>query len=445
MRLTDSIEDQVDSRLRAIANELFGPSTSTLAAVALGGESVLASLPPDLQDRLASPEFARQIEVLRNTFAEAEGIDRTPFLTPAPRGATVLARGQICVVDGVDLNDPESEVRHTEPVMVLLDRPVQRNSEADEPGTAAWQAWTVSAHAGFAGYWDVLLQGEGVPGACGMVQVWNIVTVAEPHLGRCRYQLSDEQQAAVNSVWAEFISGEAEPSPEEAGNLQWMTAGLRVTAHGATVVTGSASTGPEDPRFLFQRFYVLVREALSSACRRAAAPRLTPEPSDGKTHPWVDALVEFDQLMQRLSFKGLHDGSITAAPELREAALTRLNPELPSNQQPESVWIQTGSYSSREQELSIGFLRNLFQRVDRKSIQFEFFVVISVLDEETRTSREEFVRVEGKPFKDDFGVFVISSRLPAVERVLAGKVDLDIEVRSSGASRHLVKITFRAS
>ena len=141
MKITHLTDGIVDSRLSAIAESLFGPSSDTLAAVALGGADELARMPPALRERLLGPLYRRQLDVLRATLAHGDLVEQAPWLSDPTPSEGPFAQGEVRIVEGVDLNDPDSERRYTEPVLVLLDRPVAQHP--DEPPSAAtvWQAW----------------------------------------------------------------------------------------------------------------------------------------------------------------------------------------------------------------------------------------------------------------------------------------------------------------
>ena len=430
MKITPLTDDIVDSRLSAIAESLFGPSSDTLAAVALGGDVELARLPQALRERLSGPLYRRQLDVLRATLAHR---DQAPWLPSPSRPEGPFARGELRIVEGVDLNDPESECRYTEPVLVLLDRPVAQHPDEPQSAAVVWQAWTLSPHAGFAGYWDVLLQGDNVPAACAMVQVWNPVRLAESSLGRCRVRLSQEQLLDVEAVWSEFVSGVDEPDEPDG----CMSAGIRATIHHRQVVTGTPSTGPEDPRFLFQRFYALVREALAAAADQAlragmasAASGAAPQREAG-VDPWPASLAVYSNLLRRLTIRGLHDG------RLRKPEPVPGEPMLADRKGGENAGglaVIQASYFAQGRELRVD---GLYELLAGPSVAFQFFVGLQ-MGPAAAGAPEERILIEHEAVPGLFGTFVLTTELPLAERVLGGSVNLEVEVRTDGQGRHLV-------
>lgn len=447
MNDTDPIDTLDEARLREVADELFGPSTSTLAAVALGGDSVLATLPATLQERLKSPILLRRIEILRNSLGDSEQIDRTPFLTPMPRGSRSPAQGEIRVLEGVDVNDPSTGLRHSTPVLVLLDRLVNHQPDASGLPVIAWQAWTVSSYVGFAGHWDVLLQGDNIPPACAMVQVWNVVHVLDKHLGVCRLRLDTDQTAQVHAVWTEFVSGGQEPETESEVGAPRITAGIRITPQGMDVVTGSPSTGPEDPRFMFQRFYMMIREALGTAYRHELH-------THSQASSDVAKITEYAKLIARVTLRGLHDGQpsstqeATGLPEIASRLGTGTSPLSKS----ESSWIQWGGYAAAERRFSLGLLKERLTQLSPDALAYEFFVAVKGTGPklESGETPEELIKIKGTSYehkgKKLNGVFLLESHYPVVQAVLAGRVDIEIEVVSNATeTSHLIRVTIRAA
>lgn len=442
MNITPVVEQAVDARLRAIADELFGPSRDTLAAVALGGEKILAELPLSMQQRLQAPPFDRTIEIIRNMLADGECYVQHPFFDPPARGTAPMERGQIRVVEGVDLNEPSAARRYTESVLVLLDRPVRPRAEEAPTADIVWQAWTVSAHTGFAGYWDLLLQGDDIPVSCGMVQAWNLVRVTEAQLGRCRYELDAEQQAMVDALWLEYLSGTTEPNLEGSKFPRWRTVGLRLTAQGAEVVTGSAIFGADDPRHMFQRLYARVRESLAAAMpARKSAGEIT-DMDKAK----LAAVLIYSSLIERVKFTGLSDGSQSVSSELLAPGASRYVADKSPTEQAKSVWIEWASYSSTKRKLALAHLKKL----PADSVQYEFYVAFPLRDDKGRKLKEEErIKLDNQIVeeRDSAGkrriAFLFSTRQLVAERILAGPIDFEIEVRSDGGSKYLAEITIR--
>lgn len=445
MKIDHHTDDLVDARLSAIAESLFGPSSDTLAAVALGGKAILSGLPQPLRERLSGPRYQRQLDVLRATLSDSAMVDQTPWLGAAAVSEGPFARGEVRIVEGVDLNDPECERRYTEPVLVLLERTVAQHPDEPPSSARVWLAWTVSPHAGFAGYWDSLLQGSGVPACCAMVQVWNPVRVAESQLGRCSYRLSAEQMQDVEAVWLEFISGVEEPDESDGT----MSAGIRSTVHDQQVVTGTPSTGADDPRFLFQRFYVLVREALVAATNRAlrvstvsAIPGTAANPEVGagaQVDRWVDSLKTYSNLLQRLTIRGLHDRNLRKPEPEREG---EMRADRAGGANAGELEVIRASYFAKDRELFVDGLRDLLARAP---VQFQFFVGLQLGTAAATDAPEELVPIEHVAVAGPAGAFVLTTELPVAVKVLAGKVNLEVQVRADGQGRHLVIGILRAA
>lgn len=258
------------SALREIANELFGPSDELLLQVALEESDFLTRLPLSARQAIEQEPFRSRVTILKEGLAWARAnhgasaeeearlqIDRFQ----ARPGDAPAMPGQIRWVN-VDLDEPESDIRTTTPLLVLLDQ--MRDADSREP---VWNGWVASRHAEFAGWWDMVLQGDTVPADVAMVQCWNRVTVAGAHLGRTLYHLTPAEHQAVCAVWDEYVGS----APEEPDS-EWSESVVgylqpRETLGGIVVVTGTPLASESDVRLTFESLTRRAGDVVTSACR----------------------------------------------------------------------------------------------------------------------------------------------------------------------------------
>jgi hypothetical protein len=141
---------------------------------------------------------------------------------------------------------------------VLLDK--QRNEYR-------WLGWLAAAETDYATHLDVLLEPQDEPfdPLAGMVQTWNPVSVDIREGSRVLAQLADHRLEAIREV----ASGKCD---EGGGARPGFIAPLK-THSGATVLSGTRITHPEDPRHDYQKLY-----------RAAAQPLDQPELSANYTY-----------------------------------------------------------------------------------------------------------------------------------------------------------------
>lgn len=259
------------SAMREIANELFGPSDESLLQVALEGSDFLTRLPLAARQTIEQEPFRSRVIILtegldwaranHGAAAEEEARLQINRFQARPGDAPAMS-GQIRWVNGLDLDEPESEFRTTMPLLVLLDQ--MRDADSAEP---VWNGWVASRHAEFAGWWDMVLQGDAVPRDVAMVQCWNRVSVAGVHLGRTLYQLTPAEHAAACAVWDEYVGS----APEEAES-EWSESVVgylqpRETLGGIVVVTGTPLASESDVRLTFESLTRRAGGVVTSACR----------------------------------------------------------------------------------------------------------------------------------------------------------------------------------
>lgn len=437
MKSTEHFDAQIDERLRHIARELFGPSRETLTMVALGDDQVKESLPLPLQQQLAEPYCARQIEILRNTFASSEiraACDLTALTPPAPRRTSPPKRGEIWVVESVDLSSSSPLKRYTEPLFVLLNK--RASQHPDEPKLPdVWQAWAVSAHAGFAGHWDALIQGNDVPSTCAMVQVWNLVNVAEEHLGRRRFQLNEVQMAQIDAVWQEYVMGGDEPASDDSQIFPF-SMGMRTTPQGITVVTGSSSTRADDPRIMFRRLYLLAANAVGAAGRSLL------ESHAGGLRD-LEAVRGWVRVIQSMMTGGINSAKATDSEMIRATSdregISSSNQTDASSIPKDSDWVRSIRYEPAKRTLTLDF-REL-EESQFSLFEFRFFAELE---------GNQVKKVDASPHVahgvESFGKFILSSEDNVVEALLTS--DLVVEMKlltDESQSRYLVNVTLRKS
>lgn len=259
------------SALRKIAHELFGPSDELLLQTALEGREFLVGLPQSARQTIEQEPFRSRLTILKEGLdwgranhgiaAEEEARQQINRFQARPEDAPSRS-GQIRWVNALDLDEPESDFRTTTPLLVLLDQ--MRDADSAEP---VWNGWVASRHAEFAGWWDMVLQGDAVPGDVAMVQCWNRVSVVAAHLGRTLYQLAPAELQAVRAVWDEYAGSAPEDAESEwseslVGYLQ-----PRETLGGIVVVTGTPLASESDVRLTFESLTRRAGGVVTSACR----------------------------------------------------------------------------------------------------------------------------------------------------------------------------------
>jgi len=254
--------------LRAVALDLFGPSDEVLLQLVREGDAYLKTLPSEVQDLLREEPYKTRLAVLAEAIAWAdieygdESARETAMLVREPDEAVAPTAGEIRWVTGVDVDNPESTARLSAPLRVLLDE--ERTAGDGSPAARAWHGWVVSQHPQFAGWWDVVLQGDEVLATSAMVQAWNRVTVAQAHLGQLDYAVPPQDLQAVRAVWDEFVSGgPAQDAAEQSGQVGLQT---RVTLGGLEIVCGSPRSGPLDQRSTFDSMTRRAGHAVTTAC-----------------------------------------------------------------------------------------------------------------------------------------------------------------------------------
>lgn len=264
--------------LRATALDLFGPSDECVRRVARDGSGYRETLPGWVQSSLDEEPYRTRIDLLRECLEwerseSGDNVDPSLRVSDASLPKQVEAvrppkAGEMRWVTGVDLNDPTSASRNTNPLLVLLDAPRVAADPEAESSVIGWTAWAVSRFVEFAGWWDVITQGDAVPESCAMVQAWNRVTVAEQHLGGCVHTLTPSELQCIRAVWDEYLS---DRQPLAAG---WPDKAVgfvcsRPTLGGLDVVTGTPSAGPQDPRGVFEEMTLRAADVVTDACRAA--------------------------------------------------------------------------------------------------------------------------------------------------------------------------------
>lgn len=194
--------------------------------------AVVSSLePPDYINEL----IRRRVEASRAKFS------RSP------------ARGQIVEVRKI-ITPPGSEQLDwiiQAPLYVLLDQP----GETDD----LWQGWLASADTDYASSWDFVLQEQDAPfdPECGMVQIWNPVSLYLPMAGRVVAELRAERMDAVRAMAADFLVSNDPQGDPWPGRVA-----VRSTSTGIRVATGSPIGGQNDPRWRYQNMYHYAAEAV---------------------------------------------------------------------------------------------------------------------------------------------------------------------------------------
>lgn len=254
--------------LRAVALDLFGPSDEVLLQLVRDGDSYFQTLPGEMQALLREEPYKTRLAVLTEAVAWAdneygeESAQETAMLLRRPAEVVDPTAGEIRWVTGVDVDNPESTVRLSAPLRVLLDE--ERTPDDDGPSARAWHGWVVSPHPQFAGWWDVVLQGDEVPATSAMVQAWNRVTVAQAHLGQLDYVVPPLDLRAVRAVWDEFVSGnQGNDAAEQSAQVGIQT---RTTLGGLEIVCGSPRSGPLDQKSTFDSLTRRAGHAVTSAC-----------------------------------------------------------------------------------------------------------------------------------------------------------------------------------
>jgi hypothetical protein len=462
-----------DQALEELVAELFGPSAATLAAVALRPKS-LARLPDSLQQRLATPGYAREIAILRATFEAArkerpqwgEQLQQQIGEADTPPSFDDLQQGDVRAVEGVDLNDPSAEPGQsfTESLLVLLDEPAATHPDSQD-STVVWTGWVVSARPEFAAHWDVLTQGPDVPGSCALTQVWNRVRVAGDHLGPCHYRLNAEQLCQVQAVWLEYLSGTEEPAPEGSEFYPY-PAGIRSTPQGAEVVTGRPLLDLDDVRFMAQRLYARAAQAVTAACKAyvltQGAIELTfadeysfklssRRPFDGAGEP---AITLSGVVNQNGKLREMHvcrgNGEVR---ELADAATDRgerLVEGIPLGDQTDSSWISLAqtTYSANGRMLT---LHQTQKMLVGKRVAYQFWAELPRKAEGDHPTWVERVALSPRLYINDLGraevgVFILSSSHPQAARMLAQRVAMTLVVETPTSAGELsVKVILKAS
>lgn len=310
-----------DQALKIVAQKLFGPSDECLLKVAVEGQPFIDKLPASMKELLQQGEFPLRIELLRESLkwaneelqGEADAYQLALRASTAARGvgsgaASVSRAGECRFVPGVDLNNPSSAERFTQSLLVLLDdsTPIDQDVDPSNSGDKVWSAWVLSPYVAFAGWYDVMLQGDKVPTSCAMVQAWNRVSVAESTLGGLEFTVSTDALAEVRAVWREFLSEDEPEGGVETENAMGYLH-TRSTLDGLSVVTGTAMTGPDDPRIAFRGLSSMAGQAVIEACRAivfatepsektAAQPAIAPQTRPTFVQDLVDSVRKLPEL-----------------------------------------------------------------------------------------------------------------------------------------------------
>jgi hypothetical protein len=263
--------------LAVIEAELFGPSDELVAAWRDGqvDEETRQALEADPQARARRDDLAETEEAGTAPTAEAgeAGGDAglpEPILAMLRRGREARQAdfpeepqaGQARLVERVVGPGGEQDWDLPRALAVLL------LEETETP--QVWYGFLAAPEVDYATHLDVLLEAgtdDPFDPVAGMVQVWNPVYVYLPSTGRVLAQLSAQRVAAVRAVAGELLSG-AEPDPGEA---RPGVVGVRETAGGRTVVTGTPLGGEDDPRRRYQALYHAAAEAVRAPAREAVA------------------------------------------------------------------------------------------------------------------------------------------------------------------------------
>lgn len=225
----------------------------------------------NLLNSAATPlQFPDQEDSAADTQEGTENIEMPAFLRDKirKRVASRMAQfdnqpkaGQIWRFDGEE---------KTAPLCVLLD---QKQDEF------RWQGWLVAPETDYATDKDVLLEPQDEPfdPLAGMVQTWNPLSVDIRKGNRVLALLAEYRLTAVREVAEEQFDTD---SPARLG----FVAPLK-TRSGATVLTGTRISHPEDPRRRYQSIY---RNAAQSIALKAnqTQPGAKVIPLQSRKHIW---------------------------------------------------------------------------------------------------------------------------------------------------------------
>ena len=316
-------------KLDTIAERLFDFQYEFLYGLA-NGEIDLNTLPVALQNELAAEDIQRKLQWIRATLAqddvsEVSGEVRTPV--DLPQHIIVLARNKQAaqqaarkaagpgnsrfwisggaapgmvyrvapVSIGVATDSPLVNLRA--PITVVLNCP-QEDVDGN-PIASLWRGWTASADTDFATWWDVLPDStvdSPLNPEHAMIHAWNPINVqVKPGIDQPIGLLDPEQLHAVRLVTAEFLAGQ---EPDGLSILGFV--GKRTLIDQQTLaMTGTALSGQDDPRRLFQKLYreislelkELVIEYMDSVARKNATNEVV-IPSENARPAWwfVDSL-----------------------------------------------------------------------------------------------------------------------------------------------------------
>jgi hypothetical protein len=133
------------------------------------------------------------------------------------------------------------------PLCVLLDQAQQGQH---------WSGWLVAPETDYASNKDVLLEPQDEPfdPFASMVQTWNPVTVDVSKGARVLAQLAPQRLQAIREI--------AQGQCEEGGGARAGFVAPLKTHSGATVLSGTRITHPEDPRRQYQQLYRAAAQTL---------------------------------------------------------------------------------------------------------------------------------------------------------------------------------------
>jgi hypothetical protein len=268
--------------LLEIADQLFGIPDDFLECLAQGqvDESVL---PEEVRECLYLDNVQERLKVLGGlSAAETDTgavaterlrppesiMERARQKTEAIRQARDvsfdrLVRGVIVRTRPIDAKNASIEgIRDSRsPVAIVLYAPqVDEDGEIVDP--TVWSGWVASPYVDFATTWDLILDpnDEPINPEWAMIHCWNFVTV------KLDFQhdeiigvLSAERFRAVCSIANECL---AEAYPDEEPIVGFV--GMRETADGLVVLTGTGLGDDDDPRFVFRRLYNSLGDELKS-------------------------------------------------------------------------------------------------------------------------------------------------------------------------------------
>ena len=170
--------------------------------------------------------------------------------TPSP--------GQIRLIESLIGPHGSTGIDLANPLAVLLVEPTEHPS--------VWYGFGVSGETDYAGYWDMLLEGEvdtPFDPMAGMIQVWNPTYLyLSSSTDLILAQLSDHRMIALQSLSREYLLGEeTDPADADPGVhiVRWID--------GYRVLTGSPLGGQDDPRVRYQQLYQATFETVSTIAK----------------------------------------------------------------------------------------------------------------------------------------------------------------------------------